>query len=313
MQQGRLTRESAAVVDDILAAAASGPAHPTIGERRAALDYMAEHYGPAEAAVASVQDHVVEGPGGALTVRVYHPLVQRPGAHVIVQFHGGGWALGGPDTYARQSRAICAAAETVLIDVDYRLAPEHPYPAALEDCAAAVQWTLDYARTLGLNGKQVVIAGDSAGGYLAALYCQLFPEHVAGQILIYPVLTVGRDHDLASRTLLGSGEYFLTFDAITNAEAEFFTDQTEAAARPSPLLTPPETLQMLPPTLLILAGLDPLVDEGIAYGKALSRAGVDVTTLVESGTIHAFILFAGAISAGQRYYEEIGLFVRALD
>ena len=313
MRAGGLTRESAAVVDDIVRAATGGSANPTIEERRAALHKMAEDYGPPVTHRGMVQDHLFDGPGGLIRARVYHPEVPQSDGHVIVHLHGGGWALGGPDTYERQCRAICAAAGTVLIDVDYRLAPEHRYPAALEDCATAIRWSLDHARSIGLNGEKVVLIGDSAGGYLVALCCQLVPQLVAGQILIYPVLSVGREHDRPSRQRLGSGEYFLTFDAITNAEFEFLRpDAVEDAARQSPLLADGQLLAHVPPTLFILPEFDPLVDEGLDYSERLTAAGVEVTTIVEGGTIHGFILFSGAITAGAKYFERIGAFVRSL-
>lgn len=153
----------------------------------------------------------------------------------------------------------------------------------------------------------------SAGLYLAALFCQRNPEIVAGQVLIYPVLTVGRKNDFPSREQLGSGNYFLTFDAITNAEVEFFADVGVAGADgPSPLLAPDEMLARSPKSLIILAEKDPLIQEGLEFGRKLERAGVQVKTLVEKGTIHAFILFAGAISAGEKYFREVGRFVRSL-
>lgn len=312
MQANGLTPESAAVVNHMAGSVELHSTEPTIEERRAALHRIAEQYGPPFAPVRSIDDRFIDGSDRPVRVRVYHPVKQSPNTPVMVQFHGGGWALGGPATYERQARAICHAAETVIVDVDYRLAPEHKYPAALEDCEAAARWSLELARSLGLRDDRLVVVGDSAGGYLAALFCQRNPSMVAGQVLIYPVLTVGRTNDLTTRETLGSGEFFLTFDAITNAEQEFFADVGDAGADgPSPLLASQDVLKSLPRTLIILADLDPLVAEGREYACRLNEAGVQVTTLIEEGTIHGFILFSGAIIAGEKYFDAIGRFAQS--
>lgn len=305
-----LSAESIAILQHMRRAANASPITPTIADRRAALHDMAAHYGPPHAQVERIENRFIDGPHGIVRVTTYHPATQRDGAPIMVQFHGGGWALGGPSTYERQSRAICAACETVLVDVDYRLAPEHKFPAALDDCEIAARWSLDFAQSLGLAHDKLFVLGDSAGGYLAALFCQRHPEIVAGQILIYPVLTVGRTNDRAARKMLGTGEYFLTFDAITNAEAEFFADSGEdGAVGISPLLADSQVLASLPPTLMILASFDPLIDEGKEYVLRLQKAGVQVEQMVEEGTIHGFLLFSGAISAGAKYFDEITRFV----
>ncbi len=311
MQNRGMEPESAGVVEDMAIAAGAVTVDLTIEERRASLSDMARRYGPAPAPVARVEEQSITGPGGPLGLRIYHPVRQRPGARIMVQFHGGGWALGGPSTYELQSRAICAASETVLVDVDYRLAPEHKFPAAVDDCMAALRWSLDFARALDLPDDRAILVGDSAGGYLVALVCQMVPTLVAGQILIYPVLTVGRVNDRSARRSLGSGEYFLTFDAITNAECEFFEGVgAKGAEGPSPLLADERVLASLPPALIILAGMDPLVDEGLEYGERLRLAGAPVRRLVEEGAIHGFVLFSGAITAGMKYFAKIGEFVR---
>ena len=304
--------ESAAVVAEIAAATAmAGDTKPTVAERRAALAQLAEVYGPDHAPVVSMEDRWIAGGASSIRTRIYWPAGWMEGSAILLQFHGGGWALGDPDVYERQSRALCAMTRSVLIDVDYRRAPEHPYPAALEDCEAVAAWALEYAKGHGLRHDKLNVIGDSAGGWLAAMFCQRNPEMVANQVLVYPVLTVGRGHDLPSRRELGGGEYFLTFDAIANADLEFFEGQPQAClARLSPLYCAPDILAIQPRTLLILAELDPLVDEGVAYSRRLMEAGVEARTLIEPGTIHAFLLFSGAISAGMPYFSEIGRFLR---
>ena len=307
-----LTPDSAAVVQAIAEAAGDSHAEPSLAQRRAALAAMAVMFGPEPAPVARIDDHLIEEDGREVPVRIYWPIDGDSACRVLLHVHGGGWALGGPDVYARQVRALCDAARCVVVDVDYRLAPENPYPAALDDCAAAARWTLDFAAENGLSGDRLAIIGDSAGGYLAAVLCQKFPEWFDKQILVYPVLTVGRENDCPSRRALGGGDYFLTFDAIINAEREFFScdlllDEANAL---SPLLATDDVIANLPPTLVVVAGADPLIDEGKAYAERQVGCGVDVTLMCESGTIHGCLLFSGAVVGGQKALQEIATFVR---
>ncbi|GIL38490.1 alpha/beta hydrolase [Roseiterribacter gracilis] len=291
---------------------ATMPAKPTIEERRAALRFMAEAYGPAPAPVASMEDRVIDGPGGALPLRIYHP-VQPAGdtPPVVLHMHGGGWALGDRDSYERICRAYCAEAGAILVDVDYRRAPEHQYPAALLDCEAALRWTASNAAALGGHRDRLVVTGDSAGGNLAAAVCQRSTVPVALQLLIYPVMTASDDAEFTSRHELGDGRYFLSLRDIRHAEHEYLGG-TGRAHEPgaSPILEP--DVAHVPPALIITAALDPLRDEGAAYAERLRRAGVDVRYECVPGTIHGFVLFAGALSSGRDAIVRIGTAIRNL-
>lgn len=289
-----------------------GSPEPSIAERREALAWMAQNFGPEPVPVERVEDNIIAAEGREIPVRIYWPEERDPASPVLLQIHGGGWALGGPEVYQRQSRALCGAARSVLVDVDYRLAPENRYPAAIDDCVEAARWALEFAGHCGLPDTRLNVIGDSAGGYLAAVLCQRFPDMFGAQILVYPVLSVGRVNDCPSRRELGGGENFLAFEAIANAEVDFFGSEPGGAEAEllSPLHASDDVLAALPRSLIVLAGADPLVDEGRAYAERLARCGVDVSLRCDAGTIHGSVLFAGAIAAGMDATREIGEFIR---
>lgn len=288
---------------------AGAPAEPTVDERRQGLNIAADLYGPAPAAVGRIEDRVAPGPHGPVPVRVYRPLGsdrgrQRP---LVVHIHGGGWVLGDPDGYARICRAYCTAGDCVVVDVDYRRAPEHRHPVALDDCLAALAWAAANARVLGGDPTRIVVTGDSAGGHLAAATCQQTSIPVALQILVYPVMSASAHADFASRKALGDGAWFLREFDILRAESEYFSPGEDRETAPaSPLLASAEVLSRQPRTVVITAGLDPLCDEGAAYVKALKRAGVDAREWRIKGTIHGFVLFAGRIGKGRDIIRRIG-------
>ncbi len=293
---------------------AGAPADPTVEERRQGLEIAALMYGPAEVAVGRIVEAAAEGPGGAVPLRIYTPTGPARRRPVVVHIHGGGWVLGGPRAYERIARAYCAAGDCILIDVDYRRAPENRHPAALEDCLAALDWAAANARALGGDPRRLIVTGDSAGGHLAAAACQSTRQAVALQILVYPVMSASARAGFGSRLTLGDGRFFLrTFD-ILRAETEYFTaDQALERERgpASPVLASPGVLRRQPPTVVVTAGLDPLVDEGAAYVEALKAAGVRAMEARFEGTIHAFVLFAGELAAGRKAIADIGGWIRA--
>jgi acetyl esterase len=281
---------------------------PTIEERRAALRFMADEYGPAPAPVAGWENHT----DGGLPLRIYRPVTPCSATPpLVLHLHGGGWALGDRDSYERVCRAYCAAAGAILVDVDYRRAPEHRYPAALDDAEAALRWVIDNAASLGGDVRRLVVTGDSAGGNLAAALCQRHPADVALQVLVYPVLTASDDALLASRHALGDGRFFLRRFDIKRAEYEYLADSgRNDEPGVSPLLAC--DLAGLPPAMIVTAGFDPLRDEGEAYADRLRTANVRVTYDCVPGTIHGFVLFAGALSTGRAAIERIGAAIRAV-
>ncbi|MBA4803206.1 MAG: alpha/beta hydrolase [Brevundimonas sp.] len=288
---------------------AGAPAEPTVDERRQGLNIAAGLYGPAPAPVGRVEERVAPGPRGPVPLRVYWPpRAERDRLRpLVVHIHGGGWVLGDPDGYERVCRAYCAAGDCVVVDVDYRRAPEHKHPAALDDCLAALAWAAANARALGGDPMRLVVTGDSAGGHLAAATCQQTSIPVALQILVYPVTTASAHAGFASRKTLGDGTWFLREFDILRAESEYFPPDADREAAPaSPLLAPAEVLSRQPPTVVITASLDPLCDEGAAYVKALKRAGAVAREWRIKGTIHGFVLFAGRIGKGRDVIRRIG-------
>jgi acetyl esterase len=293
---------------------AGGPADPSVDERRQGLAIAADLYGPPLAPVARVEDRLAANARAIVPVRLYWPLepaAARP--PVLLHIHGGGWVLGGPQAYERVARAYAEASGCLVVDVDYRRAPEHRHPVALDDCLAALDWIAREADGLGADGGRIFVTGDSAGGHLAALIAQRTAVPLLGQVLIYPVATASAHAQFESRQALGDGRWFLRAFDIERAEREYFADGdlSRETAGGSPLLASGALLARTPPALIITASLDPLRDEGEAYAQALSAAGVDVTFECVAGTIHGFVLFAGAIPLGRSTIQTVGAWLRA--
>lgn len=233
--------------------------------------------------VASVTDDEVAGGAGPRPARVYRPGEDGPHP-TVVMFHGGGFVIGDLDTHDAMARSLCVGLDAVVVSVDYRLAPEHPFPAAAEDAIAAVH---DIATRLGSygGGPVLAVAGDSAGGNLSAVVAQQVPG-LAAQLLVYPATDMAGSY--ASRVESAAG-YFLE-----TATMEWFVTQYLRSHDPSldltdPLLSPLHgDLTSAPPAVVVTAEFDPLRDEGAAYAGALKAAGIDVRHVPCAGLIHGF-------------------------
>ncbi|MNE18455.1 Carboxylesterase NlhH [compost metagenome] len=306
--------DTAALLADMGADFAGAPVEPTVEQRRQGLEVAAMLYGPEPAEVERVATEAAPSSDGSVPLRIYWPKRTTAGSvPLVLHIHGGGWVLGGPQAYERVVRAYCAAGECIVVDVDYRRAPEHQHPAALEDCLAALDWAQRNARRLGADPARIVVTGDSAGGHLAAATCQVSPVPVALAILVYPVMTASRTAQLASRSALGDGRYFLREFDILRAEVEYFEpDQDREHSPASPLQASRDVLERHPPTVVFTASLDPLVDEGRAYVEALQGCGVTAEEVRTEGTIHGFILFCGRIRAGREAIKQIGQRIAAV-
>jgi acetyl esterase len=255
---------------------------------RSAFRMLTVDFRPAGAIVpvAATEDLEVPCAAGALPARMYRPDAEGQ-LPTIVFFHGGGFVLGDVDTHDNQCRALCREAEAVVLSVGYRLAPEHPFPAAPEDCFAATRWAAEHVDELGGDAARIAVAGDSAGGNLAAVTALMARDAggppLAAQLLIYP----GTDFvgGYPSETENGEG-YFLTRD-----DMEWFREQYLAGADPTdPRLSPVHHADLagLPPAVVITAEFDPLRDQGDAYARALEEAGVLVIARSYGGLIHGF-------------------------
>lgn len=238
--------------------------------------------------VQRVDDRLLPTEAGDLPVRVYTPEEAVGANHgVLLWFHGGGWVIGDLDTADATCRHLANGSGAVVVSVDYRLAPEHRCPAALDDCAAALAWTAENGELLGADVSRVAVGGDSAGGHLAASLCQRtlreFGPDIDFQLLVYPVTDLTLSHPSIDENAEG---YFLTKKTMLWFRDHYLGDQDPADAAVSPLRA--EDLSGLPPALVITAEYDPLRDEGEAYARRLEEAGVPTRHVRYDGQIHGF-------------------------
>ena len=250
--------------------------------------------------VASVEETTVAGAEADLPARVYRPAVDGP-LPTLVLLHGGGFVIGDLDTHDVTARTLANGCQAVVVSVDYRLAPEHPFPAAVDDALAAVRWVADRLGELG-GDDRLAVAGDSAGGNLAAVVAQTFRDEgrpLAGQLLVYPATDMGGSY--ASHVENAEG-YFL--DAATMA---WFLQQYAGTAGDlaDPRLSPLHgDLAGVAPAVVVVAELDPLRDDGLAYAAALEAAGVPVEVRTFPGLIHGFVDMGRHSAAAQAAIDE---------
>jgi acetyl esterase len=264
----------------------------------------------------TVEDRKLPGaPGGELPVRIYTPRVPGGGIPLplVVYFHGGGFVVGSPDYTDVTTRMLAMSAPAVVVSVDYRMAPEHPFPAAVEDGDFAVQWCLDNAASLGARPGRVAVAGDSAGGNLSAVMAQRDAAAGRGgiglQVLIYPWLDLART-DRASHVAFGTG-YGITTGDLEDCARRYVPP---GADRTHPDLSPlhAKSLAELPPAYVLTAGFDVLRDEGIAYVDALRAEGVDVEHVNQAALPHGFITMNRLCSEARTSLEAIASQIRAM-
>lgn len=239
--------------------------------------------------------------GGSVGARLYRPT-DEAGLPLLVFFHGGGWELGSLELPDRMLRRLALDAGVCILSIDYRLTPEHPFPAGLHDCYDATVWAQDNATQLGATSDWLGVSGDSAGANLAAAVAQLARDadgpRIAHQLLIYPV--VSRDFTSASYTAFSDG-YFLTRAAMEH----YWSIYTEGRPRYADLMVDAD-LAGLPAATVLTCALDPLASEGEAYAKALDAAGVPTTLLQFGGLIHGIWYRDGVSIAAYRFGVAIG-------
>ena len=235
--------------------------------------------------VGSVEDVTVPGGDGERPARIYRPAGDGPWPTTVF-FHGGGFVIGDIDTHDQTCRRICSDADTVVVSVDYRLAPEHPFPAGLEDAIPATRLAAAHKADLG-RADRLAVAGDSAGGNLSAVVAQTLPEVVDAQLLIYPATDVLGEHPSREENAEG---YFLDMAMMEWFFTHYVAD-VEGVEAGDPRLSPinADSLDGLAPTVLATAEFDPLRDEGEAYADKLAAAGVPVDKVRYDGLIHGFL------------------------
>jgi acetyl esterase len=280
----------------------------SVAETRQAFDGIAAFGGPLPA-VARVEDRRIPGPAGQIPVRIYTP--QAPGPlPIVVYYHGGGWVIGTFDTHDAVCRHLAKQAAAVVVAVDYRLAPEHKFPAAPEDCYAATCWVASNAAALGADAGRLAVGGDSAGGNLAAVVSLMARDRgrpsIAFQLLVYPV--TDHSYDTPSYRENADG-YLLTKDAM----AWFWNHYLrEAADGANPYASPlrAASLAGLPRAMVITAEYDPLRDEGEAYARRLREDGVDVRLKRYDGIIHGFFMLTGVFDEAIEAISEAAAEIR---
>ena len=240
-----------------------------------------------------VEDKLVTYNGVKVPVRVYHPHTAQTQKSLpaLVYLHGGGWTIGDLDTHDVLCRSLCIQADVVVVSVDYRMGPEHKFPAAYDDSVAAFNWTVANSSALGVDAKRIAIGGDSAGGNLSAAACiglrdqKGLSVQPAFQLLIYPATIMWQD--TPSYHANGQG-YMLTKDSIAYYTDNYLRSRDDAKDwRASPQWA--NSHAGLPPAFVMTAGFDPLRDEGLMYADALSKAGVPCQYICFERQIHGFI------------------------
>ena len=276
-------------------------------------DYLetAIRLGGALEPVARVEDVVIARPGGdaGLPARAYWPAGVEP-VGALVWLHGGGWCVGDLDGFDRVCRSLCNASSAVVVSVGYRLAPEHPYPAAVEDADLAVAWATGHgAEQLGFDPVRVAIGGDSAGGNLAAVAALHARRALRAQLLVYPALDPAMDsasfrefEDLALLTRRTMAFCWRTYLGSLDRAGEAGPDASPLRA---------EDLSGAPRAYVAVAGHDVLRDEGVAYARALEAAGVAVTLREFADMTHGFLRWNGVVDRTRELLDDLGGYTRA--
>jgi acetyl esterase len=260
--------------------------------------------------VARIENRTVPGPVQPIPVRIYRPVPSGT-LPALVYFHGGGWVIGSLDSHDRECRALANQSGCVVISVDYRLAPEHPYPAAVDDAYAATRYIADHSAEFGIDSQRMGVGGDSSGGNLAAVVTLMAREKetpkLAFQLLVYPAVDLTDKH--RPSVIEFAEGYFLTRFLMDYFEG-LYVPQSQDRRTPyvSPLYA--SDLRGLPPAMVMTAECDILRDQGELYAQKLREAGVPVTAKRYAGMIHPFFSFGGIIDGGRDAVSEAASAVR---
>jgi acetyl esterase/lipase len=278
------------------------PSPETITPEEARENYAKlakEQFGPVDE-VSKVEDLDAEG----VPVRVYRPVKTKELGRALIYFHGGGYVVGSIDTHDGVARALAKRSETIVVSVDYRLAPEHKYPAALDDCWQAARWVFANAKDLGIDETRIGVGGDSVGGALAAIVARKGRDAgtpFAVQLLIYP--TTSSKQDTPAYSMFQTG-YGLTRDAMRWYWEQYIGDYdgaTDVNVSPGAL----QDLRRLPRTIMVTAEADILRDEAEVYAQRMFFAGVETEGYRYDGMIHGFLRMAGIVDRSNKALDEI--------
>ena len=297
---------------DQAAAAGGQPFHKmTPVEARKAITALLEPFNSAPEKVAKSEKRTIPGPGGQIPVQIYTPEGKAP-FPVLVYFHGGGWTVGEIASWDSFCRSLCNASGCVTVSVDYRLAPEHKFPAGPEDCYAATDWVAKNAASLGGDPARVAVGGDSAGGNLAAAVSLMARDRggpkIGFQLLIYPATDAGLDTPSQKQFqddgyILSKQDMVWFWDHYLNGDK----DKTNPYACPAEA----SSLRGLPPALVVTAGFDPLRDEGETYAARLQEAGVKAECIRYEGVTHGFVLMAAVLDEARKSIADMGAALKA--
>jgi acetyl esterase len=311
-----LDRDAAAVFKSFQEA--GRPPYETVTPAEARQLYLKGRFvtNPEPPELESVKPASISAPHGAIPARIYTPKALRKANGLgpcLVFFHGGGWVIGDLDSHDVVCRKLAHEGELMVISVDYRLAPEHKFPAAVDDAIAAAKWVAGNAGRLGIDPSRLLVGGDSAGGNLAAVVSIAARDGngpaIAGQLLIYPATDLAMTHLSHSES---ETSILLTHSVIRWFRDHYLADVADAGDwRASPARA--GTFAGLPPTYVLTAGADPLRDEGDEYASRLKEAGVPVTYRTFPGQFHGFFTMGKLLQQANIAASEIGVWLKALD
>ena len=310
MPDRELDPQAAALLDDLDGGVSPPASTLSVATGRALLDQL---FGVEEPEpVGGTTDLEIAGPSGPIPVRVYLPVGEGP-SPVLVFLHGGGWVRGSLDAYDGLCRRLTNGADCVVVSVGYRRAPEHPFPAGLEDCYAATEWAAENAADIGGDPDRVAVGGDSAGGNLSAAVTLAARDRdgpdLAHQLLIYPAVNPPSVRWFDAYDENGEG-YLLEMRGIEWYLEQYVPDPSHVGnAYAFPLRA--RDLSELPTATVLTAGFDPLRDEGFAYTERLEEAGVEVEHLHYDSQIHAFLSLYEHIDEGREAIDDVAAWLRA--
>ena len=295
---------------------AGRPPYETLSPAEARQMYLAGRVvtNPEPPAIASAEPLVIPGPDGSIPARIYKPLKLREAnglSPCLVFFHGGGWVIGNLDSHDVVCRTLADEGQLIVISVDYRLSPEHRFPAAVEDAIASTKWIFSNAKSLNIDASQLFVGGDSAGGNLAAVVAinaRTEGPKLAGQVLIYPATDFSMSHPSHSEPE--------TSALLTHSVIRWFRDHYLNGAdgivdwRASPARV--QNLSGLPSAFVLTAGADPLRDEGDEFAVRLGNAGVPVVYRTYPGQFHGFLTMGKLLPKAGEAMREIGSWLKAM-